>query len=155
VVPRQSYGVGLSHQVARRLVLYADYAFHDYRDAGVHQAGPALELYAGHWLFAGRYRYAATRFAGSAAAVDDHAGSLAVGYLYGVANIVRIFGAAGGESFTQPSRDLIGRFDAHTVGLAWRHFLTPGLGVEALYAHQDRSDGGNQESYSLRVVRRW
>jgi YaiO family outer membrane protein len=155
VVPRQSYGVGLSHQVARRLVLYADYAFHDYRDAGVHQAGPALELYAGHWLFAGRYRYAATRFAGSAAAVDDHAGSLAVGYLYGVANIVRIFGAAGGESFTQPSRDLIGRFDAHTVGLAWRHFLTPGLGVEALYAHPDRSDGGNQESYSLRVVRRW
>ena len=155
VLPRQSYGLGLSRKLGRRLVLYTDYAFQDYRDAQVHQAGPALELYAGHWLFAGRYRYAATRFAGTAAAVDDHAGSLAVGYLYGPSSLVRIFAAAGGESFTQPSRDLIGRFDAHTVGVAWRHFLTPGLGVEALYAHQDRSDGGDQDSYSLRVLRRW
>jgi YaiO family outer membrane protein len=155
VLPRQSYGLGLSHKIGRRLVLHTDYAFLDYRDAQVHQAGPGLELYAGHWLFTGRYRYAATRFAGTAASVDDHAGSLAVGFLYGPSNLVRIFAAAGGESFTQPSRDLIGRFDAHTVGVAWRHFLTPGFGVEALYAHQDRSDGGDQDSYSLRVLRRW
>ena len=155
VLPRQTYGLGLSRKVGRRLVLGADYAFLDYRDAEVHQAGPGLELYAGHWLVAGRYRYVASRFDGVAGAVDDHAGSLTIGYLYGLANVVRIFAAAGGESFTQPSRELIGRFDAHTVGLAWRHFLTPGLGVEALYAHQDRSDGGDQESYSLRVVRRW
>ncbi len=155
VLPRQSYGLGLSRKIGRRLVVYTDYAFQDYRDAQVHQAGPGLELYAGHWLIAGRYRYAATRFAGTAVTVDDHAGSLAVGFLYGPSNLVRIFAAAGGESFTQPSRDLIGRFDAHTVGVAWRHFLTPGLGVEALYAHQDRSDGGDQDSYSLRVLRRW
>jgi YaiO family outer membrane protein len=155
VLPRQTYGLGLSRKIGRRLVLHTDYAFLDYRDAQVHQAGPALELYAGRWLFTGRYRYAATRFAGTASSVGDHGGSLAVGFLYGPSNLVRIFAAAGGESFTQPSRDLIGRFDAHTVGVAWRHFLTPGFGVEALYAHQDRSDGGVQDSYSLRVLRRW
>jgi YaiO family outer membrane protein len=155
VLPRQTYGLGLSRKIGRRLVLHTDYAFLDYRDAQVHQAGPALELYAGRWLFTGRYRYAATRFAGTASSVGDHGGSLAVGFLYGPSNLVRIFAAAGGESFTQPSRDLIGRFDAHTVGVAWRHFLTPGFGVEALYAHQDRSDGGGQDSYSLRVLRRW
>ena len=83
VLPRQSYGLGLSRKIGRRLVVYADYAFLDYRDAQVHQAGPELELYAGRWLFAGRYRYAATRFAGTAASVDDHGGSLAVGFLYG------------------------------------------------------------------------
>jgi YaiO family outer membrane protein len=155
VLPRQTYGLGLSRKIGRRLVVHADYAFVDYRDAHVHQAGPALELYAGRWLFTGRYRYAATRFAGTAGSVDDHGGSLSVGLLYGPSSLVRIFAAAGGESFTQPSRDLIGRFDAHTLGVAWRHFLTPGFGIEALYAHQDRSDGGAQDSYSLRVLRRW
>ena len=156
VLPRGSYGVGASHRVARGVVLYAEYAFLDYRDADVHQAGPALEVYAGrHWLFAGRYRYAATRFQGATGSVDNHAGSLSAGYLYGPGNLVRIFGGAGGESFSQPSRDMIGRFEAHTLGLAWRHFLTPGLGIEALYAHQDRSAGGNQDSYGLRVLRRW
>jgi YaiO family outer membrane protein len=155
VLPRQTYGLGLGSKIGRRLVVHADYTFLDYRDAQVHQAGPALELYAGRWLFTGRYRYAATHFAGTAASVDDHGGSLAVGFLYGPSSLFRIFAAAGGESFTQPSRDLIGRFDAHTVGVAWRHFLTPGFGVEALYAHQDRSDGGGQDSYSLRVLRRW
>ena len=155
VLPRGTYGLGLSRTLGRRLVLDAGYAFLDYHDADVHQVGPGLELYAGHWLVAGRYRYTATAFHGTARAVDDHSGSLSVGYLYGHSNLVRIFAAAGGESFTQPSRDLIGRFDAHAVGLAWRHFLTPGFGVEALYAHQDRSDGGNQDSYGLRVLRRW
>ena len=156
VLPRGSYGAGASHRVARGVVLYADYAFLDYRDANVHQAGPAVELYLGsRWLLSARYRWAATRFAGADGAVHEGAGSLAAGYLYGPGNLIRIFGAAGGESFTQPSRDLIGRFDAHTIGFSWRHFLTPALGVEALYAHQDRSGGGDQESYSLRVLRRW
>jgi YaiO family outer membrane protein len=156
VMPRETYGLGLSRKLGRRLVLDAGYAFLSYRDAQVHRVGPGLEWYAGRWLLAGRYRYTATRFDGAAAAVDDHSGSLSVGYLYGSSSsLVRIFAAAGGESFTQPSRELIGRFDAHAVGLAWRHFLTPNLGVEALYAHQDRSDGRNQDSYSVRVLRQW
>jgi YaiO family outer membrane protein len=156
VLPRGSYGAGASYLVMRGVVFYADYAFLDYQQASVHQAGPALELYAGpHWLVGGRYRYAATRFAGSAGPVDNHAGSLTIGYLYGPANLVRIFGGVGGESFSQPSRELIGRFEAHTVGLAWRHFLTPGLGLEAVYAHQAVSGGDDRDSYGLRVLRRW
>lgn len=155
VLPRQTYGLDLSRKIGRHLVLDAGYGFLDYRDADVHQVGPGLELYAGRWLLAGRYRYTTTRFEGSGATVDDHSGSVSVGYTYGSSSIFRIFAAAGGESFTQPSRELIGRFDAHAVGLAWRHFLTPSLGVEALYAHQDRSDGRNQDSYSMRVLRRW
>lgn len=154
VLPRQSYGAGVSRRVAP-FVLSADYAYQSYRDAGVHQVGPGVELYMGRWLVAARYRYAVTRFAGTAVSADDHAGSLALGFFYAGTSLIRVFAATGGESFTQPSRDLIGRFDAHTVGLAWRHFLTPGLGLEALYARQDRSGGGHQDSYSLRVVRRW
>jgi YaiO family outer membrane protein len=156
VLPRGSYGFGASGRIARGVVLYADYSFLRYHDAGVHRAGPGVELYPGrHWLIAGSYRYAATRFDGSPGAVGNHAGSLTLGYLYGPENLVRLFGGAGGESFSQPSRDLIGRFQAHTLGLAWRHFFTPGLGMEAVYAHQDRSGGEDQDSFGLRVVRRW
>jgi len=155
VLPRGSYGIGTSHRVARGVVLYADYAFLDYRDADVHQAGPAVELYAGRWLVAGRVRWAATRFGGSSEAVHDGAGSLSVGWLYGPSNLVRVFAGTGSESFTGPSRERIGRFDARTIGLSWRHFLTPGLGLEALYAHQDRSGDDGSDAWSLRVLRRW
>ena len=122
----------------------------------MHQVGPGLELYAGrHWLLTGHYGYSSTRFSGTQGAVGNHAGSVALGYLYGAANQLRVFAAAGAESFTQPSRDLIGQFHAHTIGAAWRHFLTPRLGFAVLYAHQDRSDGTKQDSYSLRLVQRW
>jgi hypothetical protein len=50
---------------------------------------------------------------------------------------------------------VIGQFDAHTIGGDWRHFLTARLGFAVLYAHQDRSDGTNQDSYGLSVVQRW
>ncbi len=155
VLPRQSYGLGLDHRILRPLVLYAEYELLDFADADVHRLGPALELYAGRWLLSARYRYAATRFAGTTAAAGNHSGSLTLGYLYGGANLVRVFAGAGGESFAQPSRDLIGDFHAHTVGAGWRHFLTPGFGIEVAFAHQDRSAGANQDCYSLRLVRRW
>jgi YaiO family outer membrane protein len=154
VLPRQTYGLGIGGTVGR-LVLGADYGFLDYRDADVHQAGPAVELYAGrHWLLAGRYRYSSTRFAGGPA-VGNHGGSLTLGYLYGPANLLRIFGSAGGESFSGPSRELVGEFDAVTIGAAWRHFPAARLGLELLYARQHRSDGVNQDSYGLRLVQRW
>ena len=156
VLPRQTYGLGLGQRIGPRAVLYADYTFVDFRDAEMHQVGPALELYAGgHWLLTGRYGYSSTRFSGTQGAVGNHAGSVALGYLYGAANQLRVFAAAGAESFAQPSRDVIGEFHAHTIGGAWRHFLSPRLGFAVLYAHQDRSDGTNQDSYSLRLVQRW
>ncbi|HWB39747.1 MAG TPA: hypothetical protein VG500_00725, partial [Gemmatimonadales bacterium] len=65
------------------------------------------------------------------------------------------FAGTGSESFTQPSREQVGRFDARTIGLSWRHYVTPGLGLEALYAHQDRSGGAEGDSWSLRVLHRW
>ena len=156
VLPRGSYGIGASHIVARGVVLYGDYAFLHYADADVHQAGPAVELYAGRWLVAGRVRWVATSFAGSGGdAVHDGAGSLSVGWFYRSTNLVRAFAGTGSESFTGPSRERIGSFDAHTLGLSWRHFLTPGLGLEALYAHQDRSGDAASDTWSLRVLHRW
>jgi len=154
VLPRGSYGLGASHVVARGVVLYADYAFLDFPDADVHQVGPAVELYAGRWLVAGRVRWVRTSFAG-AADVHDGAGALSVGWSYGPRNLVRVFAGTGSESFTVPSRERIGRFDAHTFGLSWRQFLTPELGLEAMYAHQDRSAGDGSDAWSLRVLRRW
>jgi YaiO family outer membrane protein len=155
VLPRGSYGIGASGLVARRVVLYADYAFLHYFDADVHQAGPAVELYAGPWLVAARARWIATSFAGSAEAVHDGAGSLSLGRFYGQGSLVRLFAGTGSESFTGPSRERIGRFDARTIGLSWRHFLTPELGLEALYAHQDRSGDAQSDAWSLRVLHRW
>jgi YaiO family outer membrane protein len=155
VLPRGSYGIGASGLVARGLVLYADYAFLHYFDADVHQAGPAVELYAGRWLVAARARWIATSFAGSAEAVHDGAGSLSLGRFYGEGSLVRLFAGTGSESFTGPSRERIGRFDARTIGLSWRHFLTPELGLEALYAHQDRSGDAQSDAWSLRVLHRW
>jgi YaiO family outer membrane protein len=155
VLPRGSYGIGASHVVARGVVLYADYAYLDYHDADVHQAGPAVELYAGRWLVSGRVRWVATSFAGSADAVNDGAGSVSLGRFYGSSNLVRVFAGTGSESFTGPSRERIGRFDAHTLGLSWRHFLTPGFGLEALYAHQNRSGDAESDTWSLRVLHRW
>ena len=155
VLPRGSYGLGAGQRIGRAVVLYAQYAYHDYRDADVHQAGPAAEIYFGRWLVAGRVQWAATRFAG-ASTVHDGAGSLTVGYSYGSDdNLLRVFAAAGAESYTQPSRDLIGRFHARTVGLSWRHFLTRTVGLEALWAHQDRQGSGIGDSWSLRVLHRW
>ena len=52
-------------------------------------------------------------------------------------------------------RERIGRFDARTIGLAWRHSITPELGLEALYAHQDRSGDAASDAWSLRVLHRW
>jgi YaiO family outer membrane protein len=155
VLPRGSYGIGASGLVARGVVLYADYTFLHYFDADVHQAGPAVELYAGRWLVTARARWIATSFAGSTEAVYDGAGSLSLGRFYGESSLVRIFAGVGSESFTGPSRERIGRFDAHTVGLSWRHFFTPELGLEALYAHQDRSGDAASDAWSLRVLHRW
>jgi YaiO family outer membrane protein len=155
VLPRGSYALGVSGRVAHGVVLYADYDLLDYQDADVHQAGPAVELYAGRWLITGRARWVSTSFAGSGDAVHDGAGSLSLGRFYGPGNLVRVFAGTGSESFTGPSRERIGRFDARTVGLSWRHFLTPGLGLEALYAHHDRSGGAEGDAWSLRVLRRW
>ena len=155
VLPRGSYGIGTSGLVARGLVLYADYGFLHYFDADVHQAGPAVELYAGRWLITARARWLSTSFTGSAEAVHDGAGSLSLGRFYGEGNLVRAFAGTGSESFTGPSRERIGHFDAQTIGLSWRHFLTPELGLEALYAHQDRSGDAASDAWSLRVLHRW
>jgi YaiO family outer membrane protein len=156
VLPRQTYGFGVSSKLGAGFVLYADYTFLDFFDARVHQLSPRLELYAGpHWFFSGRYGYASTRFDGLSDAVGKHAGALSVGYLYGPGNSIQVFGGAGGEAFALPSRDAIGGFSAHTVGIGWRQFLTPWLGLTASYAHQSRSDGAKQDSYGLGLVRRW
>ncbi len=137
------------------MLLTAGYGFDRYLDARVHGAGASIELYAGRWLFAGRYRYTGTRFDATGTAVGEHAGMASVGLLYGGANLVRVFAAAGGEAFSQPARDRIGRLDAHTFGMAWRQFLTPTVGLEGTYGRQEWSEGGVLHSYGLRVVRRW
>jgi len=156
VLPRQSYGIGLAHKLRAGLALYADYTFLDFADANVHRISPRLELYAGpHWILSGRYAYSSTGFSAVADAVGNHAGSVSVGYLYGANNLIQGVAAAGGESFALPSRDAIGGFNAHTVGLGWRQFVTPWLGLAVFYAHQDRSDGTTQDSYGLGLVRRW
>jgi YaiO family outer membrane protein len=156
VLPRQTYGIGLAHKLPAGLALYADYTFLDFADANVHRISPRLELYAGpHWILSGRYAYSSTGFSAVADAVGNHAGSVSVGYLYGTNNLIQAFAAAGGESFALPSRDAIGGFSAHTVGLGWRQFVTPWLGLAVFYAHQDRSDGATQDSYGLGLVRRW
>jgi YaiO family outer membrane protein len=155
VLPRGSYDIGASGLVTRGVVLYADYAFLHYFDVDVHQAGPAVELYAGRWLVTARARWIATSFAGLADAVHDGAGSLSLGRFYGKSNLVRVFAGTGSESFTGPSRERIGSFDARTIGLSWRHFLTTELGLEALYAHQDRSGVAASDAWSLRVLHRW
>lgn len=155
VLPRGSYGIGANYLVIRGVVLYADYAYLDYFDAEVHQAGPAVELYVGRWLVAARARWIATSFTGSAEAVHDGAGSVSLGRFYGSGSLARVFAGTGSESFTGPSRERIGRFDARTFGLSWRHFLTSELGLEALYAHQDRSGDAASDAWSLRVLHRW
>ena len=87
--------------------------------------------------------------------MHDGAGSLSLGRFYGEGSLVRVFAGTGSESFTGPSRERIGRFDARTIGLSWRHFITPELGLEALYAHQDRSGDAASDAWSLRVLHRW
>jgi len=155
-MPRQAYGLTVGQKLGRRLVVYGDYAFLDFTDAVVHQVGPHVELYAGaHWLLAGRYSYSSTRFTGAPDPVGNHAGSLSIGYLYHEAARVQVFVGAGAESFTLPSRDVIGQFPAHTIGVAWRHFVTPRLGIALFYAHQDRSDSATAEGYRLGLVQRW
>ena len=87
--------------------------------------------------------------------MSNHAASVSVAYLYGETNLLRLSGAAGGESFALPSIDAIGEFSAHTIGIDWRQFVSPRLGVALFYAYQDRSDGVEQHSYGLGLVRRW
>jgi YaiO family outer membrane protein len=155
VLPRGTYGAGVASTLGH-LVLGADYAFFDYRDAEVHQVGPTAEVYLGsHWLAAARYRYSSTSFSLGGPAVGNHGGSFTLGYLYGPANLVRVFGGVGGESFAGPSRELVGSFDAVTVGFGWRHYLGPRLGLELAYARQDRSTELTQDSWSVGLVQRW
>jgi len=87
--------------------------------------------------------------------VGNHSGSVSVGYLYGGSNLLQAFAGAGGEPFALPSRDAIGGFSAHTIGVGWRQFMTPWLGLTLSYAHQNRSDGAKQDSYGLGLVQRW
>lgn len=155
VLPRGSFGAGVTALAVRGLLLSADYRHDAYADAEVHHVGPSLEWYAGPWLLAARYRYTATRFDGVSSTAGDHTGLLSVGYQYGLANIVRVFGFAGGESFGEPSRDRIGSSDGHGAGLAWRQFVSPVQGFELVYAFDDRSGSGTRQSFGLRLVRRW
>jgi YaiO family outer membrane protein len=155
VLPRGTFGAGIGGTLGH-LVLGADYFFHHYLDTEVHQVGPTAELYLGsHWLAAARYRYTSTRYSIGGPAVGNHGGSFSLGYLYGPANLVRLFGAVGGESFSAPSRELVGSFDATTVGLAWRQYLTARLGLELTYARQDRSTDVRQDAWSLGLIQRW
>ena len=155
VLPRGTWGAGLTALAARGLLLSADYRHDAYADARVHGIGPSLEWYAGRWLLAARYRYIATRFDGVSSAANDHAGLLSIGYQYGLANIVRVFGFAGGQSFGEPSRDRIGSSGARGAGASWRHFVSPVQGFEAVYALENLSAGGTRHTYGLRLVRRW
>ncbi|MGH7517460.1 MAG: YaiO family outer membrane beta-barrel protein [Gemmatimonadales bacterium] len=156
VLPRRTYGLGVARKVGQRLVLYGDYTLLDFESADVHRAGSGLELYAGRqWIFAGHYTFASTHVPGAGGAVSNHAASVSVGYLYGGTNVLRVSGAAGGESFALPSIDAIGEFSAHTIGIDWRQFVSPWLGLALFYAYQDRSDGVKQHSYGLGLVRRW
>jgi len=155
VLPRGTFGAGLTALAARGLLLSADYRHDAYADAQVHGVGPSVEWYVGPWLLAARYRYTATRFDGVSSTAGDHTGLASVGYQYGLANIVRVFGFAGGESFGEPSRDRIGSSDGHGAGISWRQFVSPALGFEAVYAFDDRSGIGTRHSFGLRLVRRW
>ena len=155
VLPRGTFGLGLTALAARGLLLSAEYRHDAYADAQVHGVGPALEWYIGPWLLAARYRYTATRFYGVSSSASDHTGLASVGYQYGLANIVRVFGFVGGESFGEPSRDRIGTSDGHGAGLAWRQFVSPAMGFEAVYAFDDRTGIGTRHSFGLRLVRRW
>jgi YaiO family outer membrane protein len=156
VLPRQTYGLGLAQRLGRRLVVYGDYALLDFQDADVHRAGSRLEFYAGRrWILTATYVFASTHFSSADDAVDNHAGSASIGYLYGAANQLRVSAAAGGESFTLPSIDMIGGFSARTIAVDWRQFVSPWLGIGLAYAYQARSDGLKQHSYSLGLVRRW
>jgi len=155
VLPRGTFGLGLTALAARGLLLSADYRHDAYADAQVHNVGPSLEWYVGPWLLAARYRYTATRFDGVSGTAGDHTGLLSLGYQYGLANIVRAFGFVGGESFGEPSRDRIGSSDGQGAGLAWRQFLSPAMGFEAVYAFDDRTGIGTRHSFGLRLVRRW
>ncbi|HET7471390.1 MAG TPA: YaiO family outer membrane beta-barrel protein [Gemmatimonadales bacterium] len=155
VLPRGTFGMGLTALAARGLLLSADYRHDAYADAQVHGVGPSLEWYTGPWLLAARYRYTATRFDGVSGTAGDHAGLGSVGYQYGLANIVRVFGFVGGESFGEPSRDRIGSTDGRGAGLAWRQFVSPVMGFEAVYAFDDRTGIGTRHSFGVRLVRRW
>ncbi|HET9727524.1 MAG TPA: YaiO family outer membrane beta-barrel protein [Gemmatimonadales bacterium] len=155
VLPRGTFGAGLTALAARGLLLSADYRHDAYADAQVHTVGPSLEWYTGPWLLAARYRYTATRFDGVSSTAGDHAGLLSIGYQYGLANIVRVFGFAGGESFGEPSRDRIGSSDGQGAGVSWRQFVSPALGFEAVYAFDDRDGIGTRHTFGLRLVRRW
>jgi YaiO family outer membrane protein len=155
VLPRGSFGAGVTGLAVRGLLLSADYRHDAYADAEVHHVGPSLEWYAGPWLLAARYRYTAARFDGVSSTAGAHTGLLSVGYQYGLANIVRVFGFAGGESFGQPSRDRIRSSDGHGAGIAWRQFVSPVQGFELVYAFDERSGSGTRQSFGLRLVRRW
>jgi YaiO family outer membrane protein len=155
VLPRQGLGAGASLKALRRLVLYADYEFLSFADADVHQLGPGLELYAGRWLLSGRYRYSSTSYDDVAGALGNHSGTVAIGYQYGAGGLVRLFAGVGAEPLGGPSREDIGEFTGRTLGGGWRHFFTPLTGVELVYAHQARSGLEDQDSYSVRLVRRW
>jgi YaiO family outer membrane protein len=155
VLPRGTWGGGVSGTIGR-LVLAAEYAFLDYHDADVHQIGPTAELYLGsHWLLAARYRYTSTRFPTGGSAVGNHGGSGTLGYVYGTANLIRVFAGTGGESFSGPSRELVGTFEATSFGLAWRHYVGPRLGLELVYARQERSTDQSQDAWSVGLVQRW
>jgi len=155
VLPRQSYGIGVTQRVGRLLV-HGNYVLLDFADATVHRLSPRLELYAGsRWLLSAQYAYVRTTGSGANGGISNHAGSASVGDLYGEGNLLRISGAAGGESFTLPSIDVTGAFRAHTIAADWRHFVSPWLGFVLSYAYQARSDDVTQHSYSVGVVRRW
>lgn len=155
VLPRGSFGAGITALAARGLLLSADYRHDAYADAQVHNVGPSLEWYTGPWLVTARYRYTATRFDGVSTTAGDNTGLVSLGYQYGLADIVRVFGFAGGESFGEPSRDHIGSSDGHGAGLSWRQFISPVQGFEAVYAFDDRSGIGTRQNFGLRLVRRW
>jgi YaiO family outer membrane protein len=155
VLPRQSYGIGVTQRVGRLLV-HGNYGLLDFADATVHRVGPRLELYAGsRWLLSAQYVFVRTTNPGASGGVSNHGGSVAVGYLYGEGNLLRISGAVGGESFTLPSIDVTGAFRAHTIAADWRHFVSPWLGIALSYAYQARSDEVTQHSYGVGLVRRW
>jgi YaiO family outer membrane protein len=157
VLPRATLGAGVTTLPARGLVLAVGYRYDGYADARVHGLGPSVEWYAGRWLVTGSWRYTITRFDGIAAAPGRHAGLASLGWQYGQANIVRVFGFAGAESFGEPSRDRIGTSDMRGAGLAWRQFVSSALGLEATYAFEHLSGGaaGTRHRYGLRLVRRW
>lgn len=155
VIPRQAYMIELSQVIFKTLVPSVAYKFSDYRDADAHIVMPSVTWYFfRRWDWMVKYFLAFSRFAHR----DFTNHSMMTRLNWNVIDVLWLFGGYARSSANFETGSPYNRFGGFTAhhgfgGFKWMFYK--GLGVDATYSFENRSNDTRLHSLDVGIFFAW